>query len=162
MPQVHLPIFPDGVTEISRDLAFEKRDGRVTYFHGLFPVFVHDEADIQTFRMITSQFCVRGSATQSQIVRAFGVPLRTVKRYCKLYREHGTQGFYAPRGHRGPAVLVPEVIQKAQELLDADQDAKQVAAQLGIKRNTLQKAVRAGRLHVREKKARRTCLTTKA
>lgn len=162
MPQIQLPIFPDGVTEISRNLAVEKRDGRVTYFHGVFPVFAHDEADIRTFRMITSQFCVQGSATQSQIVRAFGVPLRTVKRYCKLYKEKGAQGFYAPRISRGPAVLVPEVTQRAQELLDADQDTKQVAEQLGLKVNTLQKAVRAGRLHVREKKVRRTRRPTKA
>jgi len=162
MPQIQLPIFPDGVTEISPNLAFEKRDGRVTYFHGLFPVFVHDEADIRTFRMITSQFCAQGSATQSQIVRAFGVPLRTVKRYCKLYKEKGPEGFYAPRVHRGPAVLVAEVMQKAQEMLDRGEGIKQVAEQLGVKHNTLQKAVRAGRLHVREKKARRTRLAKKA
>jgi len=152
MPQIQLPIFPDGVTEISSNLAFEKRDGRVTYFHGMFPVFAHDETDIRTFRMITSQFCVQGSATQPQIVRAFGVPLRTVKRYCKQYKEKGPQGFYEPRVSRGPAILVPEVVGKVQELLDADQDIKQVSEQLGVKRNTLQKAVRAGRLHVREKK----------
>ena len=156
MPQIQLPMFPDGVTEITADLAFEKRDGRVTYFHGVFPVFSHDEQDVRTFRMITSQFCVQGSATQPQIVKAFGVPLRTVKRYCKLYRDKGPQGFYEPRGSRGPAVLVPEVLNKAQELLDAAQDARQVAAQLGIKPNTLEKAVRAGRLHKREKKVRRT------
>lgn len=162
MPQVQLPIFPDGVTEISRNLAFEKRDGRVTYFHGVLPVFAHDEADIRTFRMITSQFCAQGSATQSQIVRAFGVPLRTVKRYCKVYKEKGPQGFYAPRISRGPAVLLPEVIQRAQQLLDADPDTKQVAEQLGVKVNTLQKAVRAGRLHVREKKTLRTRGPTQA
>lgn len=162
MPQIQLPIFPDGVTEITSNLAFEKRDGRVTYFHGLFPVFAHDEEDIRTFRMITSQFCVQGSATQSQIVRAFGVPLRTVKRYCRLYKEKGPQGFYEPRVSRGPAVLVPEVMKRAQELFDADQDTKQVAAQLGVKLNTLQKAVRAGRLHAREKKARRTLRATRA
>jgi hypothetical protein len=162
MPQIQLPLFPDGVTEISSNLAFEKRDGRVTYFHGVFPVFAHDEADIRTFRMITSQFCVQGSATQPQIVQAFGVPLRTVKRYCKLYREDGPQGFYAPRVRRGPAVLVADVMSKAQELLDADQDIKQVAVQMGVKLNTLQKAVRAGRLHVREKKARRTRRASKA
>lgn len=154
MPQVQLPIFPDGVTEITDNLSFEKRDGRVTYFHGLFPVFVHDEADLRTFRMITSQFCVQGSTTQPQIVRAFGVSLTTVKRYCKLYKQKGPEGFYAPRDSRGPAVLVPEVIHKAQQMLDADQDISRVASQLGVKRNTLQKAVRAGRLHVPEKKSR--------
>jgi hypothetical protein len=162
MPQIQLPIFADGVTDISSNLAFEKRDGRVTYFHGVFAVFAHDEADVRTFRMITSQFCAHGSATQPQIVRAFGVPLRTVKRYCKLYKDKGPQGFYAPRVGRGPAVLVADVMSKAQQLLDAGHAVEQVAKQLGVKLNTLQKAVRAGRLHVWEKKARSKRRATKA
>ena len=32
--------------------------GRVTYFNGQMPVFVHDTNDIRPFRLITSQFCV--------------------------------------------------------------------------------------------------------
>jgi len=51
-----LPIFPEGSTHITSELTFEKRDGRVTYFHGLMPVFVHDEDDIRSFRMVTAQF----------------------------------------------------------------------------------------------------------
>ncbi|MCG6867267.1 MAG: hypothetical protein LJE91_00625 [Gammaproteobacteria bacterium] len=42
MPQIQLPIFPEGVTPITAVLAFGKRDGRVTYFNGSMPVFVHD------------------------------------------------------------------------------------------------------------------------
>jgi hypothetical protein len=145
-------MFAAGMTEISRDLAFEKRDGRVTYFHGALPVFTHEESDVRTFRMITSQFCVQGVVTQAQIVRAFNVPLRTVKRYCKLFRDRGAEGFYAARVTRGPAVLVPEVVRQAQELIDQGMDPKSAAEQLGVKPNTMQKAVRAGRLHVAQKK----------
>jgi hypothetical protein len=57
MPQLQLPIFPDGVTHITNQLAFTKRDGQVTYFNGHMPVFTHAETDVATFRMITSQFC---------------------------------------------------------------------------------------------------------
>ena len=52
MPQIQLPMFPEGVTHITSVLAFEKRDGRVTYFNGMMPVFSHDERDVQTFRMM--------------------------------------------------------------------------------------------------------------
>src|SRR5215472_10724302 len=34
MPQLHLPMFPHGVTPITEVLAFAKRDGQVTYFSG--------------------------------------------------------------------------------------------------------------------------------
>ena len=49
MPQIQLPIFPDGVEHINAQLAFEKRDGQVTYFNGSMPVFIHAENDRATF-----------------------------------------------------------------------------------------------------------------
>ncbi|MCK4658706.1 MAG: hypothetical protein KAV82_04215 [Phycisphaerae bacterium] len=147
MPQMQLPIFPVGVTNINPNLAFSKQDGRVTYFNGLMPVFFHDQNDVRTFRMITAQFCVNGNTRQAEIARAFGVPLISVKRAVKLYRDKGPAGFYATPRRRGPAVLVPEVLAQAQQLLDQGLSVSQVAARLGLKADTLSKAVRAGRLH---------------
>ena len=77
MPQLQLPIFPDGVTYITNQLAFKKEGGQVTYFNGIMPVFSHAESDIATFRMITSQFCATGHVKQSDIIRAFGVTSKT-------------------------------------------------------------------------------------
>jgi transposase-like protein len=154
MPQLQLPIFPEGVAHITPELAVQKADGQVTYFNGSMPVFGHAEQDVATFRMITSQFCVNGNAKQADIVRTFGVPAISVKRGVKRYREQGVRGFYAPRNTRGPAVLVGEVIDKAQQLLDEGQGVAEVAQQLGIKPNTLAKAARAGRVHVPAKKKR--------
>ena len=56
MPQMQLPVFPDGVTHITPELAFMKADGRVTYFNGQMPVFVHEEKDVRTFHLITVPF----------------------------------------------------------------------------------------------------------
>jgi adenine/guanine phosphoribosyltransferase-like PRPP-binding protein len=49
---------------------------------------VHEQRDLTTFRMFTSQLVINGNATQAQIARAFGVPLVMVKRYVKLYRRN--------------------------------------------------------------------------
>jgi len=154
MPQTELPFFPEGVTHITPLLAFRKEDGRVTYFNGSMPVFVHEEGDLASFRMITAQFCINGNAKQADIARAFGVPKISLKRAVKRYREEGPKGFYAPRKRRGPAVLTPAVLAQAQPLLDEGWETAQVADRLGIKRDTLSKAVRAGRLHKRVKKTR--------
>jgi transposase-like protein len=148
MPQLHLPMFPDGVTHITNELAFEKKDGRITYFNAHMPVFTHDENDIATFRMITSQF----GAKQSDIIRAFGVTKISVKRSVKLYREKGTRGFFAPRVTRGAAVLVDAVVEQVEELFAGGASVPEVANTLGLKRNTLEKAIRAGRLHAPVKK----------
>src|ERR1700750_794216 len=152
MPQLHLPMFPTGVTHITSELAFEKKDGCITYFNGHMPVFTHGEKDVATFRMITSQFCVSGYAKQSDIIRAFGVTSISVKRSVKLYREKGTRGFYAPRVTRGAAVLVDSVVAQIEELLAAGASEAAVAKKLELKLNTLQKAIRAGRIRMPAKK----------
>ncbi|MGC1951684.1 MAG: hypothetical protein WA970_03740 [Gammaproteobacteria bacterium] len=152
MPQMHLPFFPDGVEHITSELAFERKDGQVIYFNGHMPVFIHSEEDIPTFRMITAQFCINGNAKQADIARAFGITLISVKRAVKLYRDKGVSGFYEEPNRRGPAVLTAEVLKEAQERLDEGLETSEVAEQLGVKRDTLAKAIRAGRLHKRTKK----------
>ena len=152
MPQLHLPLFPSGVTQITDDLAFWKKDGAVTYFNGHLPVFSHPENDIATFRMITSQFCVAGRAKQADIIRAFGVTSISMKRSVKIYREKGPRGFYAPRATRGAAVPVEAVVAQAEEFFAGGADEAEVCEKLKLKRNTLQKAIRAGRVRRYAKK----------
>ncbi|MEN8691967.1 MAG: helix-turn-helix domain-containing protein [Desulfobacterales bacterium] len=152
MPQMQLPLFPDGVEHITSELAFEKRDGQVTYFNGNMPVFIHAENDVPTFRMITAQFCINGNAKQADISRAFGVTLISVKRAVKLYREKGVAGFYEKPKSRGPAVLTAQVLKEAQEQLDEGLEIAEVAERIAVKPNTLAKAIRAGRLHKPTKK----------
>ena len=89
---------------------------------------------------------INGNATQAEISRAFGVPLVTVKRYVKLYREAGAAAFFAPVKKRSASKLPAEVCQQAQDLLDQGLEVPEVGRQLGILANTLHKAIRAGRL----------------
>ncbi len=145
MPQMQFPFFPEGVTHITSLLAFSKQDGRVTYFNGNMPVFIHDVDDNDSFRMITAQLCVNGNAKQVDIIRAFGISKISIKRAVKLFREAGPKGFYAKRKTRGAAVLTTPVLEKAQQLLDEGLETPEVADRLGIKRDTLSKAVRAER-----------------
>lgn len=152
MPQMQLPIFPAGSTRISSSVAFERRDGNVTYFNGQMPVFQHDINDIQSFKMIISQLYVNGNATQAEIARAFGVTPLMIKRSVKLYREEGLAGFYRARKTRGAAVLTPAIILEVQRLLDAELKVSEVGERLGLKTNTLSKAIRAGRLSLPKKK----------
>lgn len=152
MPQIHLPIFPEGSSDINDHLAFEKRDGTVTYFYGSHPVFTHAAADLRSFRMYTSQLIVNGGATGAQIQRAFGLPGVTVKRYVKQFRDKGITSFFAPKVHRGPNVLTDKLIVEAQALLDEGLPRKDVAQRVEIKLDTFTKAIRAGRLHESKKK----------
>ncbi len=155
MPQLQLPIFPEGTSLINANLGFIRKDHTITYIYGNLPVFSHDVDDLKSFRMITSQLYVNGSATQAEICRAFGVSRISVKRSVKLYREKGVAGFYAPPRRRGPAVLTPEVVEKVQQLLDQEMSIPETARKLSLKADTLRKAVRAGKLHIVPKKKTR-------
>jgi hypothetical protein len=155
MPQMVLPIFPSESTPINDVVSFCKRDGTVYYFHGGMPVFIHQEDDLRSFRMFTSQLVVNGNCSQAEIVRAFGISAISMKRYVKRYRTGGGPGsFFTAPGHRSARVLTPEVMAQAQDLLSAGVDRSEVARRLELKPNTLGKAISAGRLAEPEKKAR--------
>jgi hypothetical protein len=150
MPQLQLPMFPVGVTEITPHLAFKKEDGQIVYFNGHMPIAMHDEKDQRTFRMVTSQFYVMGLVTQSDLARVFGVTPISVKRSVKIFRDHGPGGFYAERRVRGAAVLLPDVVEEAEELLAEDMKISDVAKQLGISPDTLRKGIDSGRVRVKK------------
>lgn len=154
MPQRQLPIFPEGVTQINSELAFQKREGKVWYFNGHLPVFNHDEHDVASFRLFSSQLVINGTAKQSQISRSFGVPLITVKRYVKQLRQEGSESFFRPAKRRNGQKLTPERLEQARKLLEAGWEVPEVAEELEVLANTLHKAIRAGRLPPKAEKKR--------
>jgi transposase-like protein len=116
------------------------------YFNGHLPVFTHPVDDIASFRFFTSQLIANGSASQSQISKAFGVPLVTVKRACKKLRVEGASAFFRPSPPRQGHKLTPELLLQAQALLDEGLEVPAIAERLGILPNTLHKAISHHRL----------------
>jgi len=133
MPQMQLPIFPAGFTEINNRVAVDAKDGQVCYVYGHLPVFQHEETDVQSFRTFTSQMIVIGSVKPKEIVETFGVPMVTVKRYMKVYRQHGAKGFYEtkPRGSSTSKVN-GEVLERGQQLLDEGRGVSEISIRAGI------------------------------
>ena len=158
MPQAQLPLFGEGMTPISEEIAFQKKEGKVYYFNGCLPVFVHAEGDLRSFRMFTTQLIINGTVSQAEITRAFHVPAVTVKRCVKLYRQRGTEGFFQPAPRREGRRLNDEVLRRAQGLLEEGWNIPQIGQELGVLATTLHKAVGDGRLkrHGDEKKDRAT------
>jgi len=153
MPQRQLPIFPAGVTEINRSVAVQKEGRQVWYIHGHLPVFHHDEKDIQSFRMFTSQMILNGTVKPKEIVEVFGIPSITVKRYVKVFREQGAKGFYDSKPRKSSAsVLKGEVLEQARSLLEQGRSVSEASGELNVFANTLHKAIRAGRLPAPQKK----------
>jgi DNA invertase Pin-like site-specific DNA recombinase len=153
MPQVQLPLFPAGSTAINAEIAFERRGDQVVYFNGHLPVFTHRVDDLGGFRLMTTQLIINGTASQGEIVRAFGVPLSTVKRYCRIYRREGVAALFKPRARRRGHRLTPERLVEVQRLLDQGWRVPQISKRLNILPSTLHKALDSGRLKPFKKKS---------
>jgi transposase-like protein len=146
MPQMWLPIFPKGVTEINELLAFAQEGDNITYYHGLMPVFTHHKNDTQTFRLILSQFYINGNATQSELVKSLGIPPVTLKRSVKLYKEKGPQGFFEPPKRGGPRVLTTDTVAEVERLFEEGRDVSEISQQLGVRVDTIKKGIQQGRV----------------
>ena len=156
MPQIQLPLFPPELIKINKKVSFQKREGQIYYFHYLMPLFSHEEGDLESFRLITSQLVVNGSVKEIEISRAFGVSYISVKRNVKRLKEEGISGFFHKRKGRSAHILTAEVIEKAQNLLDRGHPAAEVARRLDLKANTIRKAIQVGRLKKKERIRKKT------
>ena len=147
MPQVILPLVPEGATSISDIVSVYRSEERWTYFMGIHALFSHAPEDLRSFRMIIGQLVCEGACRQVDIKQTFGVPERSISRSVQRYRSDGVGGFFKKRGRRrGGKVLTKALLLRAQELLDEGYDCTLAAEELGIKRDTLRKAINDGRL----------------
>jgi transposase len=148
MPQLILPLIPKGATEISNLITVQKSDDSWTYFYSTHPIYTHPADDHRMFRLVTSQLIDSGACRNVDIINTFGVSKSSVIRNLKKLRNEGYESFFKKRkGRRGGSVLKPDVLEKAQILLDQGNLKQEVAEELGVKYDTLRKAVSDGRLH---------------
>ena len=147
MPQQILPLIPHGATQINRLVSVWRDDDRWTYFLATTPIYYHKSNDHQMFRFVTSQLIASGSCRQIDIQRVFGVSKSSVIRSVNKLRSGGSKSFFIQRrGHRGGKVLTAEVLEKAQRLLAQGYTRNETAIELGVKSDTLRKAINDGRL----------------
>jgi transposase len=147
MPQVQLPIFPSGVKYINANIGVKTQEDNVYYFNGSMSIYKHHKDDYQSFRFITSQMIELGNARQVEVKAAFEVSIESVKRWTKVYREKGPDGFFGKKKvTRKGRVLSDQAIIDAQHMLNVLKTPKEIEEKLGVKRDTLRKAIRDGRL----------------
>jgi transposase len=130
------------------------KDGTVWYFHYDVPVFSHAEEQLASFRMFTASLCDHGQCKLVDISRVFGVSEISVKRAVKQFRTCGPESCFEGRKQAPvrPRVWDDERVQKAQALLDEGLSPREVGERVGIKADTVRRAIGTGRLHRPEKR----------
>jgi transposase len=147
MLQQILPLIPRGATEINDLVSVWRDEERWTYFIGTYPIYSHDKTDQRMFRLTTSQMIESGACREVDVITTFGVSKSSVIRSVNKLRKDGAKAFFVQRrGRRGGKVLTPEVIEKAQSLLDQGYRRRDVSQELNVKYDTLRKAINDGRL----------------
>lgn len=155
MSQELFPFFLPDTTIISNLVCYQKDKNRIYYFVGCEPIFSHHIDDKMEFRYITSSLIVNGKCKQVDIIRIFGVSKISVKRWAKVYREEGLDGFTKKKGKkrkRKGKVLTDDKLKQAQKLFDEGKTRTDVANEIGVLRDTLVKAIHAGRVIETKKK----------
>ena len=130
-------------------------DNYWTYFVGTHPVYTHPADNVRLFRLVTAQLINSGSCTQIEIINTFGVPRSSVSRSINKLRTEGIEGFMQRRqsGGRGRGtVFTTKVLSEAQQLLDEGYARREVSDELGVRQDTLRKAITSGRLVEPEKR----------
>lgn len=147
MPQLMLPMIPEGVTRISQMVCVHRGEERWTYFLGLHPVYIHSAGDSRMFHIVTSMLIDSGACRHKDIIKVFGVSKSSVNRALKKLRKGGVEAFFQrkPGGRKG-TVLSPEVLVQAQALLDRGLTRHEVALEFDVRLDTFRKAIKDGRL----------------
>ena len=150
MTQMILPMIPKGATEINNFVSVFRGETLWTYFMGTYPIYFHEANDDRKFRLTMAQLVESGACRQVDFIRVFGVTKSKVIRAVNKYRKGGTEAFFEKRkGRRGGNILTPEVLEKAQALLDEGKKRGDVAEEINVKYDTLRKAINDGRLKER-------------
>lgn len=145
--QEMLPLIPAGATAINRDVAVLRDETTWTYVVDMLPIYSHDANDHQHFRLIIAQLVSMNVCRPCEIIKTFGVTKNKVLRATEQLRNHGVRSFFVERrGRRTGTVFTTETLAKAQGLLNHGARRAEIAQELGIKPDTLRKAITDGRL----------------
>jgi hypothetical protein len=150
MRQLMLPILPVGTTDINEKVTVDCEGDNWIYYLSTLPIYTHSATNKTLFRLHTAQLIQSGLCRPVEIISTFGVSKSSVMRALKQYREKGTESFFESRVTRtGGTILKKDVLTQAQNLLDEAYNPSDVAAQCGVKADTLRKAIKDGRLKKR-------------
>lgn len=147
MPQMFLPVFPDGTKLINSKIGVYTKDDMVYYFNGSMPFFQHQKNDYESFKLIASQIIVLKLAKQVEVYTFFKISKEGIQRWVKKYLDSGPSSFYQKKKTRsGGTIITPGVLAKVQSLLNQAKTVGEISQSENIKCDTIRKAIHSGRL----------------
>lgn len=145
--QMQLPLFPPETRLINNTLGVVRKDSTVFYLHNGSPIFCHEESDLNNYRYILGNLVEMKLCSCSEMANALGIPVRTVQRYAKAYREKGSDWFFHRERKRGTChKLDDKSFIRVQDLLDEGVAVSRIAREMGVTEGAIRHHIRTGKL----------------
>ena len=145
--QLCLPIFPAKTKMISSCLGVYENDDIVQYIANGLPIYSHTSEDIQSFRLITSNFINQGLCQATEVARCFGISVDTVTRYLSKLRTEGEAAFFSGEKRKGYCHKIRgKVLTSIQKKLDEQQSVNSIAKGEDLSEGSIRYAIKQGYL----------------
>ena len=109
------------------------------------PIYSHAKNNIKQFRFITSKFINLGLCRLIDISKAYSVSYDSVKRYSGKLKKDGEDSFFKSQSGKGSCYkLVPELIEKAEQLINEGKSNSAVARSIGVTEGTIRHSYKTG------------------
>ena len=148
MRQVNLPLIPNSAIDLGHCFSVFFAETEVRWYHGLDIVARHSRSDQDQYRLEIATLCAASGVRQSVMAHATGLHPNTITSYVARLLERGPSAFFSPSPVRGGAVLTAEKLRECQSLLDRGVSRAETSRAAGVRKNTLEKAIRDGRLRI--------------
>jgi len=148
MVQVLFPVYPEGIKMINSSIGVNNiEDIGIFYFNEAGPIYHHLKNDYKSFRYITSQMMELKLVRQIEVVRCFKISPESAKRWLKVYRRKGGEGFFGTRNTRQKGkILNEETVKIIESKLRQEKTIKEISQELGIKPDTIKKGIQSNRI----------------
>jgi len=139
-----LPLLPPGARELSDRLAIYENGDRLDFFHAAGPIYTCRRDDRIAVRLGALTMLAQGLVKVTVLAKALGLHRTTLFRDAKSFGKDGVAGLLKPGGPTEPFVFTPEVVERAQRLLDSGESIRSTAKSIGVSNTGLQHAIKRG------------------
>lgn len=146
--QFPILLLPADGQQIGNEFSLARRDGYLTIFHGIDPVYTCSENDAVGVRLAAALYSLPGLASPPKLAEALNLGRSTVFYLRDKYETEGLEGLKdKKRGPKGAHKLTDDRLPLAQRYLDEGLPNTEVARRLEVAEGTIRAAMAGGRLH---------------
>lgn len=144
---MQLPLFPEKTKLINATLGVLIKEETVFYLHNGSPIFCHEQSDLNHYRYILGNLVEMNLCSCRELSDALGIPMRSVQRYAKAYRQKGSDWYFRREQKRGGyQKLKEDAMDKVQALLNQSVPVAKIAREVGVTEGAIRYHIRNAKL----------------